>query len=139
MRNGRSAEARESLRSTLASMRTSWIDGIAAGRDRKAGVLPIEDGPHSALDAVQLGLVDRVGYEREARDAALAKAGVENRVRYFGGARQESGGMAWVEEDLARFTSTNRLAAEFPPLCRQYSWENSSSRNSHPRREAGKP
>ena len=65
-RDGPSPEARESLQSTLAGMRASWLGGILRARPALAPETP-EDGPYAAPRAQSLGLVDQVGYFDDAR------------------------------------------------------------------------
>jgi protease-4 len=67
-RDGPSPEARQSLQSTLSDMRAAWLDGLRQARPTMAEATP-EDGPYSAHDAKDLGLIDEVGYFDEARDA----------------------------------------------------------------------
>lgn len=81
-RDGPSDEARQSLEGTLADMRKSWLAGIAAGKNK--GDLAVEDGPYSPTAAKAAGLVDEVGYEDEARDAAKAATGAVRDVVKFG-------------------------------------------------------
>jgi protease IV len=70
-RDGPSPEARQSLESTLADLRLRWLEGIRSGRSN-AQDTAAEDGPYSAQQARERGLVDDVGYLDEAR-AALQK------------------------------------------------------------------
>ena len=65
-----SPEARQSLASTLRSLRQAWLAGIAQGRGRDAASLGLEDGPHTAGAAHEIGLVDRLGYAAESRQQA---------------------------------------------------------------------
>jgi protease-4 len=81
-RDGPSPEARESLQTTLAAMRSSWLDGMTHARP---GVAPasLEDGPYDAEDAKAAGLVDSIGYFDQAREALESEAGaVRSEVRY---------------------------------------------------------
>jgi protease-4 len=81
-RDGPSPEARESVESTLADMRATWLDGILKGRPGVAEATP-EDGPYSAREAKGRGLVDEVGYFDEARgqlERATGGARAEVRV-----------------------------------------------------------
>ncbi len=85
-RDGPSPEARQSLESTLADLRGSWIDGIHAGRPH-AGESDAEDGPYGAEEAKKKNLVDDVGYMDEARDALEKATGaVRSEVRLGPGA-----------------------------------------------------
>ncbi len=85
-RDGPSLEARESLQSTLAGMRTSWLDGLHRARPSIASTV-FEDGPYGARDAQTLGLVDSLGYFDEARRALEQEAGAaRSECRYGCGA-----------------------------------------------------
>jgi protease-4 len=89
-RDGPSPEARESIESTLADMRASWLDGILKGRPGVTEATP-EDGPYSANDAKAHGLVDEVGYFDEARDR-LEHASGSGRIDVRVGGGSPSGG-----------------------------------------------
>jgi protease-4 len=69
---GPSPEARESLETTLASLRDGWLALAPAGATRDA----LELGPYSPEEAKKNGLVDALGYEAEALAEAkkLAKS-----------------------------------------------------------------
>jgi protease-4 len=99
-RDGPSPEARESLQSTLAAMRASWLQGIVQARGRKPmDPATPEDGPYDARDAKTLGLIDSIGYFDEARDALESEAGaVRAEVRY--GAGSNGGGGDELSEVL---------------------------------------
>ena len=60
--DGPSPEARESLETTLASLRDGWLALAPAGAARDA----LEHGPYSPEEAKAKGLVDALGYEAEA-------------------------------------------------------------------------
>ncbi len=90
-RDGPSDEARLSLEGTLADLRHSWLDIIAKGKGK---TLPVEDGPYAPLLAKSLGLVDEVGYDDDARDAAKKETGAVREVVRFG-----SGAEANDEDD----------------------------------------
>jgi protease-4 len=83
-RDESSPESRESMRGTLAALRQAWVDGITTGRGKDAEALGIEDGPWVPGEAEARGLTDRTGYAEQARDEALVKTGLDNRVVYFG-------------------------------------------------------
>jgi len=90
-RDGPSPEARESLESTLASLRASWLSEIHAARSAVTGD-DLEGGPYSAPEAKAAGLVDDVGYFDEARDALEKATGaVRAEVRFGAGAPSDSG------------------------------------------------
>jgi protease-4 len=105
-RENSSAEARASLQRALGGLRHAWLDGIEAGRGKKAAALQLEAGPHAAGAAKKLGLIDNVGFERDARNKALERASAVGRVSYFGGRPSEEGGIA----DLVRILSGTRSA-----------------------------
>lgn len=87
-----SDEARSSLQRALTGMRRGWLDAIEEGRQKTE--LPIEDGPHTPEQAKELGLIDAIGFYRDARERALERAGVKGRVDYFGGKGPEGDGFA---------------------------------------------
>jgi protease-4 len=89
-----SPEARRSLQAALSGLRDGWLDSVAKGRDKAADALGVEDGPHTPEDAKKLGLIDEVGFYRDARKRALERAGVKGRVAYFGGSSREGDGFA---------------------------------------------
>jgi protease-4 len=75
-RDGPSPEAEESLRFVLASMRSAWLDGIAAGRPDPKARDAAEHGPWFPKAAQAIGLIDEVGYESDARAALESKTKV---------------------------------------------------------------
>jgi len=83
-RNEPSEPARSTLEATLMALRRTWLDGVERGRDQKAEALGLEDGPHDALEAEKRHLIDRVGFEGDARKRALELGGVEARAIAFG-------------------------------------------------------
>jgi len=84
-RDSASPEARQSLQQTLEQLRSVWLEGLSRGRNRDAAALDPEDGPYIPEDARERGLIDRIGFDHAARDAALARTGVDGHVVYFGG------------------------------------------------------
>ncbi|MEO7113960.1 MAG: S49 family peptidase [Polyangiaceae bacterium] len=82
-RDGPSPEARESLETTLADMRESWLGVIRVGR-KPGGDAAAEDGPYLAGKAKEKGLVDEIGYFDDARETAKKVAGVNRVVARFG-------------------------------------------------------
>jgi protease-4 len=101
-RDAPSPEARASLEAALGAVRAAWIAGIEQGRGgRSADALGVEDGPHTADDALARGLIDAVGDEAAARKDALARAGVSARAETFGRRRDEIGGVAEILRLLA--------------------------------------
>jgi protease-4 len=93
-RDGPSPEARQSLESTLADLRSGWLEGFQKGRPATAPSAP-EDGPYSPQAAREHGLVDEVGYFDEARDALEKASGaVRLEVRFGAGAAAGKGELA---------------------------------------------
>ncbi|MGH7281663.1 MAG: S49 family peptidase, partial [Polyangiaceae bacterium] len=82
-RDGPSPEARESLETTLADMRESWLGSIRVARKPGADAAA-EDGPFMATAAKEKGLIDDIGYFDDARDAAKKAAGAARVVAKFG-------------------------------------------------------
>lgn len=83
-RESPSDEAREALLFTLRSIRKSWLDGVEAGKKKPEARRDVEQGPWSAREAKDRGLVDEVGYESQARDDAKSRAGTERVAGGFG-------------------------------------------------------
>lgn len=98
-RDGPSAEARESLESTLAALRETWLEGFR-GRGARA-VEAAEDGPFDANEARALGLVDAVGYLDEARDDAEQLVGSASSRRRFGPGTDRASGFAEILRALS--------------------------------------
>ncbi len=96
-RDGPSDEARQSLTETLASIRKTWLDSAEAARKRPALRQNFEQGPWGAEEAKAHGLVDTLGFEDQAREAAkkLAKAGSTSTL--FGNDGQTKGGLGVVD------------------------------------------
>ncbi|MGC4087560.1 MAG: S49 family peptidase [Polyangiaceae bacterium] len=82
--------ARTSLQSTLASMRTAWLDSAEQGRPGHELKQKLERGPYGPEEAKSAGLVDEVGFESEALEDAkkLAKT---RAVSHAFGPRSKSG------------------------------------------------
>lgn len=89
-----SPEARQSVEEALGNLRDAWIGGIVEGRG--AAVEPaLEDGPHTAKGAKELGLVDELSYLDEARKAAMGDSDPEDKERprvVFGGSPSQKEG-----------------------------------------------
>lgn len=94
-RDGPSPEARESLMKTLTSIRTQWIDGITAGRAQARG--RVESGPYGPKEALELGLVDGVGFLRDAVGKIRTEAKTPHMVRRFGPGSQQLDVSGFVE------------------------------------------
>ena len=100
-RDGPSPEALASLQSTLGDIRTAWLDGLRRGRPAAAEGAA-EDGPYSAAQAKERGLVDEVGYFDDARDALKQASGaVRTEVRLGPGSSSEGGDLGDVLGVLA--------------------------------------
>jgi protease-4 len=82
-RNGPSPEAKASLESTLAAIRDQWLAGLAEARGQKVREAA-EDGPFSADEAKNRGLVDEVGYLDEAREDSKKLSGGQSFDVRFG-------------------------------------------------------
>lgn len=100
-RDSASPEARETLRSTLAAMRTAWLETLAAGRNAEAAALGLEDGPYPPEDAAALGLIDRVGYAQDVEAELRDRLGVEGSATYFGDGPPEEASIAEVVRILS--------------------------------------
>ncbi len=105
-RDGPSPEARQSLESTMADLRSAWLDGMRRGRPGMEESAA-EDGPYTPEGARDRGLVDDVGYFDQAR-AGLETAGgaVRSEVRLGAGA-QSAGGDALA--DVLRTLASDSL------------------------------
>jgi protease-4 len=80
-----SPEARQSVEEALSNVRAAWISGLEEGRGA-AATAHVEDGPHTAVKAKELGLIDSIGYLDEARKSALDAASASDTRLAFGGA-----------------------------------------------------
>ena len=91
-RDGPSPEARESLEGVLVDMRAAWGEAIDKGRAHAGARDAAEDGPFSPTAAKDRGLVDEIGYEDDAREAAKGAVSAVREVGYYGApARGASG------------------------------------------------
>ncbi len=90
---GPSPEARESLETTLASLRDGWLALAPAGPVRDA----LEQGPYSPEEAKAKGIVHALGYEAEALADARKLAKTDATEAVFG-ARSGSGSGGGVAE-----------------------------------------
>ncbi len=103
-REGPSDEARESLISTLASMRQTWLAEVKASRKAHQQLgESLEHGPWTAQEAKARGLVDAIGFETEARKEALERGSArETEVKFGPKSTQDSGsGLAELIRVLA--------------------------------------
>lgn len=84
-RTSPSEDALRNLRDTLGDLREQWLRGVTAGQPN-SGLLAeaVEDGPYSPPQALELGLVDRVGFEDEAVASVRELARTQNMEDVFG-------------------------------------------------------
>ncbi len=92
-REGPSEEARASLVETLAAIRGAWLDESTEVRKGDALRASLEHGPFSAGEALERGLVDEVGFENEALEAAKKAAKVSAVEAVFGPRAKAGGGL----------------------------------------------
>jgi protease-4 len=90
---GPSSEARESLETTLASLRDGWLALAPAGPVRDA----LEQGPYSPEEAKAKGVVHALGYEAEALADAQKIAQANATQAVFGPKSGASGGSDFAE------------------------------------------
>jgi protease-4 len=103
-REGPTQEARESLISTLSSMRQTWLTEVQAARQAHQQLgESLEHGPWTAQEARAHGLVDAIGFETEAKRDALERGSArETEVKFGPRADQEPGsGLAELIRVLA--------------------------------------
>ena len=93
-RDGPSPEARQSLESTMAELRSAWLEGIDAGPPaRRYGPRP-RTGRTAPEGARDRGLVDDVGYLDQARAALETATGaVRSEVRLGPGSQGSADGL----------------------------------------------
>ncbi len=96
-----SPEARSSLEAALQGIRQTWLKAIEGGRGLSAEALGLEDGPYSAGDALDKKLIDKLGFETEARARSLELAGAQGRVVAFGGEADQGSGVGEIVRALA--------------------------------------
>jgi len=92
-REGPSEEARTSLVETLAAIRGAWLDESNETRKSDALREALEHGPWSAGEAVEHHLVDEIGFETDALEAAKKSAKVSALEVSFGPRAKSGGGL----------------------------------------------
>lgn len=98
-REGPSEEARASLVETLAAIRGAWLEESTEVKKSDALRNALEHGPWSAGEALERTLIDEIGFEREALEAAK-KAAKVSAVEVSFGPRAKSGGGLGIGEIL---------------------------------------
>jgi protease-4 len=101
-RDGPSEPARRDLTETLASLRQSWLAGLAAARPRAKGASIAEGGPYSPEEALRVGLIDGIGYEQDALEDAKTRGHATTVKPQFG---PERGAAAIDIAELVRVLS----------------------------------
>jgi protease-4 len=96
-REGPSEEARASLVETLAAIRGAWLDESNELKKSDALRNALEHGPWSAGEALERGLIDEVGFETEALEAAKKSAKVEAVEVGFGPRAKSKSGLGIAE------------------------------------------
>ncbi|HTA90916.1 MAG TPA: signal peptide peptidase SppA [Polyangiaceae bacterium] len=92
-REGPSEEARTSLVETLAAIRAAWLTESNESRKNDALADALEHGPWSSGEARVRGLIDEIGFETEALDAAKKAAKVTVSEASFGPRAKSGGGL----------------------------------------------
>lgn len=87
-----SENAREALKSTLGSIRQSWLDGADAARPDHSLRERLEQGPYSPEEARVAGVVDALGYESEALAELKTLSKVKALSHVFGPGSKKGGG-----------------------------------------------
>ncbi len=86
-RTGPTEASLGNLQNTLFELRSQWLQGISEGhKEGEVRKKLAEDGPYSPQRALELGLVDHVGFEDEAFSSAKKAGKTENIESFFGGA-----------------------------------------------------
>jgi len=102
-REGPSDEARASLVETLAAIRGAWLEESNEFKKSDALRSALEHGPWSPGEALERGLIDEIGFDAEALEAAK-KAAKVSAVEVSFGPRAKSGGGLGIG-DLLRVLS----------------------------------
>ena len=107
---------REATERLVESLMEQLVGGIAADRGLEiAGVRALFDrAPLFATEALEAGLVDRLGYRDEVYDAVRERAGAEAVLQYVGRYRRSGG--SGLAEASRRVTSGRREALALVPV-----------------------
>ncbi|HKO51180.1 MAG TPA: signal peptide peptidase SppA [Polyangiaceae bacterium] len=92
-REGPSEEARTSLVETLAAIRGAWLAESNEVKKSEALLSALEHGPWSAGEALERGLIDEIGFDTEALEAAKKAAKVSALEVSFGPRAKSGGGL----------------------------------------------
>src|SRR6185369_7057585 len=98
-REGPSEEARASLVETLAAIRRAWLEESNEIKKSDALEGALEHGPWSPGEALERGLIDEIGFDAEALEAAK-KAAKVSAVEVSFGPRAKSGSSMGIGELL---------------------------------------
>jgi protease-4 len=112
-REGPSEEARASLVETLAAIRGAWLEESNEVKKSDALRSALEHGPWSAGEALERGLIDEIGFDAEALEAAK-KAAKVSAVEVSFGPRAKSGGGLGIG-DLLRMISGGSSSGDGQP------------------------
>jgi protease-4 len=113
LRDEPSDAARAEWLETLGSIRSSWLEAIAATRPDV--VASLETGPWGAREAVERKLVDALGDEQEARRDALSRARATETKVAFGSDKKPGPGVA-VSEILHLLSGVDEGASNKPHI-----------------------
>lgn len=84
-RTGPGEDSLRNLRSTLSDLREQWLTGLTQGQPNAQALAElVEDGPYSPQKALELGLIDRVGFEDQAVDSIKSLANTQAIEDAFG-------------------------------------------------------
>jgi len=112
-REGPSEEARASLVETLAAIRGAWLEESNEFKKSDALLNALEHGPWSAGEALERGLIDEIGFDGEALEAAKKAAKVSAVEASFG--PRAKGGGGFGIGDLLRVLSGSSGSGDGQP------------------------
>jgi protease-4 len=127
-RSEASEEVKESIQGALGGIRERWHEGVELGRATSGGAIlsggtpaaqlagrmalaVLEKGPYAPAEARSLGLIDGVGYVKEALDALRVAVGVPKEARaelVFGTQTRERGGAGGVVDAVRALSGARR-------------------------------
>ncbi len=114
-REGPSEEARTSLVETLAAIRGAWLDESNEQRKSEDLRSALEHGPWSAGEALEHKLIDEIGFEADALDAAK-KAAKVTAVEASFGPRAKGGGGPGIGELLRLLSGAGSSSDDKPHI-----------------------